>query len=67
MQRGPQVLVETTQNFLATIDQGRLDPQPVKDIGELDADISAADDGDRLGKFIEVKGFVRGDAIFVAG
>ncbi|ENN89245.1 hypothetical protein RHSP_51766 [Rhizobium freirei PRF 81] len=65
MQALAQVLVETRQDFGAAIDQRRLDTEAVEDIGELDGNVAAAGDQDRLRQFFQMEGFVRGYAKLV--
>ena len=59
-----QILVETAQDLLAATDQNRLDTKIVENAGELDRDITAADDADALRQALEMKSLVRGDGEF---
>ena len=67
MKRAAQVHVEAGEDLAAAIDQRGLDTQAVEDVGELDGDIAAAGDGDRLRQFGKVESLVGGDRVLVAG
>src|SRR5207248_7287643 len=45
----------------------RLDPEAMKDAGELDCDITAADDADALRQTVEMKSLVGGDRQLMSG
>ena len=66
-QVGPHVVVETTQDVFAAIDQRDLGAEPVEDAGKLDRDVAAALDEDAPGKLVEMEGFVGGNDVFEAG
>ncbi len=66
VQATAHVLVEAAENFGAAIDQRRLDPEAVEDIGEFDGDIAAAGHHDRARQFLEVEGLVGRDAQLMA-
>jgi hypothetical protein len=48
VQSAAQVMIEARQDFGAAVDQRRLDPEAVEDIGELDGDIATAGNHDRF-------------------
>ena len=65
-QRVPEILVEPPQRQSLAINQLHLRTEPGEDAGEFDPDVTAADDGDPLRPFGQMKGGVRVDAQFVA-
>src|SRR5205814_543041 len=62
-----QILIESPQDLFTSIKQDRLDSEAMKDAGELDRDITAANDADALRQTIEMKGLVGGDRQLMAG
>ena len=67
VQHAPQIHVEALQDLLAAIDQRRLDAEAVEDVGELDRDVAAAGNHDRLRQFGQIERLVGEDAMLVAG
>ena len=59
--------VEARQDLAAAIDQRRLDAEAVEDVGELDRDVAAAGNDDRLRQDGQVERLVGEDAVLVAG
>ena len=66
VQHAPQIHVEALQDFLAAIDQRRLDAEAVKDVGELDRDVAAAGNHNCLGQFWKIESLVGEDAVLVS-
>ena len=60
--RVAHIVVETAQGLLAAIDQAHMAAQAMEDMGEFQRDVAAARHQDALGQFVEVEGFVGGDA-----
>ena len=60
------VLVEAAQHLVAAIDQRHLAAQTMEDVGELDRDITAADDDDAVGQMRRDEGLVGGDGMLGA-
>ena len=55
------------QDLLAAVEEDRLDTEALKNAGELNGDISAADDADALRQAIEMECLIGGDGEFVPG
>ena len=66
LEAAPQILVEAAQDAVAAIDDRGVDAQPGEDRGELDRDIAAALDQDRMRQRLEIERLVGGDAEFGA-
>src|SRR6516162_10965622 len=61
------VIVETAQNVLTTINQRHMRAEPGEDSGELDRDVAAALDHDTARKVRKMERLVRRDNVFDAG
>ena len=66
-QRDAQIVVEPVQQFLAPDDLGDLAPEAAEDAGELDRDITAADDHDAARQLRQVERLVGRDHVLDAG
>src|SRR5215472_9146165 len=60
------VVVETTQDVFAAIDERHARSEPGEDAGELDCDVAAALDHDLGGKRRQMKGLIRRDGVLDA-
>jgi len=59
--------VEAAQDLLAAVELGHRTAQAVKDPGELDGDVAAADHGDVVRQHLQVERLVRGDGMLDPG